>query len=68
MFMTTLTTSHTLIQQPPQMHQGGPLGPQQGPPRYPPNQGQWNGPTRPNGPRPGPPNGPPQRPQMVTFE
>ena len=46
------------------MHQGGPmLSQQQGPPRYPPNQGQWGQP-RPNGPRPGPP-GPPQRPQMV---
>lgn len=56
------------------MHQGGggPMGPQQPPqgvPRYQ-NQGQWNGPPRPNvPPRPGPPNGPPgsmqHRPQMV---
>lgn len=47
------------------MHpQGGPMGNQQPPPRYPPTQGQWPG-QRPGGPRPGPPNGPLQRPPMV---
>jgi len=48
------------------MHpQGGLMGNQQPPPRYPSAQGQWPG-QRPGGPRPGPPNGPPQRP-MVTI-
>ncbi|XP_032599213.1 cleavage and polyadenylation specificity factor subunit 6 isoform X3 [Drosophila grimshawi] len=49
--------------QPPMHQQGGPMGNQQPPPRYPPAQGQWPG-QRPGGPRPGPPNGPLQRPPM----
>ncbi|XP_017095329.2 cleavage and polyadenylation specificity factor subunit 6 isoform X1 [Drosophila bipectinata] len=49
--------------QPPMHPQGGLMGNQQPPPRYPSAQGQWPG-QRPGGPRPGPPNGPPQRPMF----
>ncbi|KAH8286354.1 hypothetical protein KR054_007702 [Drosophila jambulina] len=50
--------------QPPMHPQGGLMGNQQPPPRYPSAQGQWPGQQRPGGPRPGPPNGPPQQRPM----